>query len=201
MFDNGILDDIIYGNLPDKSCFWTLLQHDYMNARKEKFAFRRLDMDYHFCMCRHTDGFQHRYHMSENAYNNLVNILHPDIAPNEKQSKCSTGNNGPVSAKMVTCMGLRFMGGEKIKSLADTYGVSKRHADTSVQKFLDAVDYCAHQSLSTNLLPQSNDNKIKLANDWNKCSSAFGIFYAPHKSLTMSQTLVNTGAGIIKGLD
>ena len=72
-------------------------------------------------------------------------------------------------------MGLQLMGGEKIKSFTDTYGVSKRHADTSVQKFLDAVDYCAHPSLSTNLLPQSEDEKIKLANDWTRCSGAFGI--------------------------
>ena len=56
-------------------------------------------MDYHFSMCRHTDGFQLRYPMSENAYNNLVDILHSDIAPNEKQSKCSTGNNWPCQCQ------------------------------------------------------------------------------------------------------
>ena len=88
--------------------------------------------------------------------------------------------------------------------------MSKRHADTSVQKFLDAVDYCAHPPLSTNLLPQSEDEKIKLANNWNRCSDAFRIFYghlAPIDDwLCTTQMpddvpiLVNTGAGIIKGL-
>ena len=89
MFANGVLNDIIYGNLPDKSSFETLLQHDYMKIRQEKFLFKRLDMNYHFDMCRKTNDFQCRYHMSENAYSNLVDILMSDIAPDEKQARCS----------------------------------------------------------------------------------------------------------------
>ena len=114
MFHDGILNNIIYGNA---------------RLHQEKFLFKRLDMDYHFTMCKHTrKGFQSRYHMSVNAYSNLVNILHNDIAPNEIKLRNPTSNNDPVTAKMVTCIGLQFMGGEKVKSLADIYRISARHA-------------------------------------------------------------------------
>ena len=177
MFDNGILNDIIYGDLPDESCFKTLLQHEYTKQRKEKFTYKRIDMDYHFNMCRQTNGFQCRYHMTEKSYHHLVNILYCDIAPNEQQSRKSTSGNDPVTAQMVTCMGLRFMGGEKIKTLADAYGVSTRHTDTAVELFLKAVDESSNPLLSSDLLPKTTAEKIKLANDWNNCSGGLGIMY------------------------
>ena len=177
MFRNEILNNIIYGNL-DESCLNTLIQHDFARLHQEKFLFKRLDMNYHFTMCEHTiKGFQSRYHMSVNAYCDLVNLLHDDIAPNEMKSRNSTRNNEPLTAKMVTCIGLRFMGGEKVKSLADIYGISARHADRTVEKFLDAVDHSANPLLSYELLPRTPEEKAKLANNWNKCSGGFGIMY------------------------
>ena len=68
MFRNGILNNIIYGNL-DESYLNTLIQHDFTRLHQEKILFKCLDMDYHFTMCEHTvKGFQSRYHMSVNAY-------------------------------------------------------------------------------------------------------------------------------------
>ena len=123
MNGTGILHDIIYGNIPNESFYNTLVQHDCMQYRQEKFHFKRIDMNYHFEMCRQTNGFQCRYHMSENAYRGLVNILHDDISPNVERSRASTNGNSPISSEMVTCMRLRFMGGEKSESLAVVYGV------------------------------------------------------------------------------
>ena len=51
--------------------------------------------------------------MSEPSYFQLVDILRDDIAPNEKQSSNSTSGNSPITSEMVTCMGLRFMGGDR----------------------------------------------------------------------------------------
>ena len=51
--------------------------------------------------------------MSEKSYHHLVHILYCDIPPNEQQSRKSTLGNDPVTYQMVTCMGLRLMGGEK----------------------------------------------------------------------------------------
>ena len=53
--------------------------------------------------------------MSENMYRELLNILHDDITPNVKRSRASNNGNSPINSKMVTCMGLRFMGEEKSK--------------------------------------------------------------------------------------
>ena len=78
---------------------------------------------------------------------------------------------------MVTCMGLRFMGGEKSKSLADAYGVHIKSADRVIDKFLDVIDKSDEALLSTDLLPKTPLQKAKLANDWNKCSGGFGIMY------------------------
>ena len=87
MFRNEILNNIIYGNL-DESCLNNLIQHDFARLHQEKFLFKRLDMNYHFTMCENTiKGFQSRYHMSVNAYCDLVNLLHDDIAPNEMKSR------------------------------------------------------------------------------------------------------------------
>ena len=74
-------------------------------------------------------------------------------------------------------MGLRFMGGEKIKSLADAFGCHLRSTDRAVDKFLKAVDISPAEMLSTNLLPQDQFQKTNLANEWNVCSGAFGIMY------------------------
>ena len=95
---NGTLNKLVYGNL-DRNLYNTLLEHDCMKYHKEKFQFKRLDMMYHFNMCDRTKGFQSRYHMSENAYTSLVDILRHDIAPNEIKSQNSTGNNEPITKK------------------------------------------------------------------------------------------------------
>ena len=57
-YSNGIIDSIIYGNLSNQSSLDTLLQHDFMKARKEKFTFKRLDMNYYFAMCRQTNDYR-----------------------------------------------------------------------------------------------------------------------------------------------
>ena len=126
-------------------------------------------------MCRATEGFQTRYHMSENAYHQLVDILHDDIAPNEEKSRNSTGGNSPISAQMVTCMGIRYMGGEKTKSLADAYRCHIKSVDRVVNNFLDAVDFSEEAILSTDLLPKTESQKAKLADEWNACSGGFGV--------------------------
>ena len=52
--------------------------------------------------------------MSEDAYSGLVNILRDDITPSVKRSQASTNGNSPTNSEIVTGMGLRFMGGEKV---------------------------------------------------------------------------------------
>ena len=73
-------------------------------------------------MCEHTHGFQSCYHMSKQAFDRLCDIL--DIQVDEKKSRQSTKGNDPITSVMVVAIGLRFLGGEKPKSLADAFGTS-----------------------------------------------------------------------------
>ena len=75
--------------------------------RKAKYKYNRLDMKSHFEMCRHTSGFQRRYHMSERSFKRLLEILERDLHVDSKQSKNSTSGNAPITPKMKVAIGLR----------------------------------------------------------------------------------------------
>ena len=89
---NNVLDEIIYGTL-DVDIYKTCLTHDadlqkrtdgYIPGRQDKYYFPRIDMEQHFTMLRQTNNFQCRFHMSESAYENLVDILEDDMTVDEK---------------------------------------------------------------------------------------------------------------------
>ena len=71
---------------------------------------------------RHTKQFVSRYHMRESSFIKLVNLLRHDITVHKARSRASTGGNDPLYPKLVAATGLRFLGGEYPKSLADIYG-------------------------------------------------------------------------------
>ena len=77
---------------------------------------------------------------------------------------------------MIVAMGLRFMGGEKIKSIADIYHTSIRSVERVLDVFLEAVEESNHPFLSTDLLPTTEAERQKFAGEWAKRSRAFGIF-------------------------
>ena len=88
-----------------------------------------------------------------------------------------TGGNNPITPVMIVAIGLRFLRGEKPKSLADTFGTSISSIHRVVGHFLDAVDLCQHKFLSTDLLPVGYSDRIRVAREWGERSSAFGIFF------------------------
>ena len=145
--------------------------------RKSKYKYNRLDMKSHFDMCRHTSGFQKRYHMTEHSFQRLLKILEDDLQVNLKQSLNSTGGNAPITPEMKVAIGLRFMGGEKSKSLADIFGISLKSADRSIDNFLEAVDKSEHKDLSIDLLPEKEMDRNRMAVEWNQRSGAYHILY------------------------
>ena len=132
--------------------------------RRKKYKHDRLDMDRHFEMCELTNGFQRRYHMSRDAFDDLVRIL--NITVDEARSRNSTEGNEPISPVMIVAMGIRFMGGEEVKSIADIFGVSISSVDRVVALFLDAVESSANPMLSIDLLPISYQDRMKMAEEW-----------------------------------
>ena len=86
-------------------------------------------------MCRATDGFQWRFHMSEDSFQKLADILKDDLSINEAQSRRCTQGNAPITLEMVLAIGQRYMGGKHAKSLADIYGMHIKSAERVISKF------------------------------------------------------------------
>ena len=89
-------------------------------------------------MCLHSNGFQRRYHMTYPSFKRLVWIL--DIHVDEVRRRNGSNGNDLISSEMIVVIGLRFMGGEKMKSLADIFGTSQASIPRVINKFLLAVD-------------------------------------------------------------
>ena len=101
--------------------------------------------------------------MSFEAFNQLVDILH--IHVDELKSRQSTGGNDPIIPRMIVAMGLRYLGGEELKSIADMFGTSIGSANRVTNVFLDAVDRSVHQLLSINRLPTSYSDRVTVASE------------------------------------
>ena len=145
--------------------------------RRKKWRYKRLDIDEHFRMCLHTNTFSRRYHMSLESFEALVRILKIDISLDATKSMNSTSGNSPITPRMIVAMGLRYVGGEEVKSLADIFGMSIDSADRLINLFLKAVDSSKHHHLSIDMLPKSEMECQKLAMEWQQRSGAFHIFY------------------------
>ena len=103
-------------------------------TRLWKWEHRRLNWDDHLAELRHTRSFYSHYHMNEDSFNNLVDLLRPFIQVNEARSRASTTTtenpygNGPIYPELVVAVSLMYMGGEgSAKLLAGKYGMSKSH--------------------------------------------------------------------------
>ena len=171
-----------YGNFVKKHIYSSddiddlnFLKKTRKTKRRKKHRYNRLDLNEHFEMCRVTNGFQNRYHMSEQAYKKLVRIL--NIQVDEGKSKASTNGNEPISSEMIVAIGLRFLGGEKPKSLADIFGTSTSSINRVIDEFLNAVDISTHRDLSTDLLPKTEEDRMRIAEEWNERSDSLCSFF------------------------
>ena len=143
----------------------------------KKYRHQRINLNSYFDMCQETNGFQRRYHMSIDSFNTLVHILSKDITINVIKSLNSTSGNDPITKRMIVAMGVRYMGGEKIKSIADIFGTSFPSTNRVVNLFLEAVDKSTHSHLSIDLLPESDLERNRYAMEWNQRSDAFNLYY------------------------
>ena len=132
-----------------------------------------IDWNKHVEMLHHTCGFKSRYHMTEPSFNKLVDLLRPQLIGDELQSIRSNSGNDPITPEMIVGSGLRFLGGEHHKSIADIFGMSLTSAVRVVNIFLHAVDSNKRLALK---IPTTISELEKLADDWNALSSAFSLY-------------------------
>ena len=150
-----------------------LLLSNARQVRRIKWRHERIDWNTHLEMLWHTEDFQSRYYMSEPSFDKLVDLLRSQIKMDEKQSIRSSRGNDPITPEMTVGAGLRYLGGEYIKSIADIYGMSKKSVERLVNNFLNAV--CSNDELQIGL--HSTELELaKCAADSDSLSSAYGIF-------------------------
>ena len=115
--------------------------------------------------------FKARYHMTKTSFNTLVNLL--DITVDEQQSMRSTKGIEPITKEIVVACGLRFLGAEQYKSIADAFHMSDSSARRVVRMFIEAVNACDQLEIS---LPTHNELE-EVAIGFTAVSSADNAFH------------------------
>lgn len=86
----------------------------------------------------------------------------------------STSGNTPIFPELVCAIGLRFLGGEPVKSLEDIFGVDDSSVPRVIDKFFSAVRACEEIAIK---LPQNDAEREELARGFSSISGADGLFH------------------------
>lgn len=154
-----------------------IIYHVFSQRKKKrriKWMHDRLDWNDHVEKLRHTKTFESKLRMKESAFDELVDLLRPAIAVDEKRSVAGSNGNDPIYPEMMLSIGLRWLAGEVEKSLDEIHRVSFGTTHRIVSRFLFAVNTC--ESLAIRL-PTTDEELKKVADGFDKVSSAGGLFY------------------------
>jgi hypothetical protein len=179
MFTRGILHASKHGGVIDDDdedlpVIVQWLQQHQTQERSAKYRHHRIKWSEHLEMLQSTNGFQTRYHMTEESFNNLVDLLREYITGDYAKSQASTKGNDRISPELVVGAGLRLLGGEFYKSIADIYSVSIKSTERIVDLFLNAVLATPELELR---LPMIDEEIQKGIDDWAEHSSAGELLY------------------------
>ena len=146
------------------------------DKRSIKYKHNRINWNEHVEMLHHTGEFefQRRYHMTEESFNKLVEMLREDLMIDIVQSMRASGGNPPILPELVVACGLRSLGGVKRTEVADIFGMSITSAHRILHKFLDTVSRSPQLAIK---IPTTPEELKKCADDWNELSGAFGLYY------------------------
>ncbi len=128
----------------------------------------------HLYECRDS-GFANRYHMTYSSFQYLVHLLGEKIVIDETKSRNSTGDPMLyIPPEMVVAISLRFLGGEKEKSLEDIFGPRRPSIDRYLDLFFNA---CLTTTEIWLQFPKTKDELTAVAMGFNELSDAKGVFY------------------------
>lgn len=153
----------------------TFALHGFFDVkeREPKWYLPRLNWIDHVQREIHAKSFELKYHMRLDSFNKLVETLRPFLEVDKLQSVRSTGGRPPIAVELVVGMGLRYLGGELIKSLEDIFGAHQSYIRSYlIPKFLGAVD-----SVFSINLPTTTSAKQSLADEFSSLSTADGLFH------------------------
>jgi hypothetical protein len=157
--DDLLAIEMIYGEQP--------------STKRSKYQYPRIDWQDHLQEL-HAAGpneFHIRYHMSEDAFNRLVEVLGDSIQVNEIKSRASTKGNSPITPTMITAVGVRYLGGEYNKSLRDIFKVSPSSIKRMISIFLVSVLECKQLEIN---LPKTINDIVGVATGFDSISTAVG---------------------------
>jgi hypothetical protein len=77
--------------------------------------------------------------MTESSFNKLVDLLAPNLQVDEEKSRNCRAGIQPIDKRIIVAAGLRWLGGEPYKSLANIFYFSRSSARRVVARFMDAV--------------------------------------------------------------
>jgi hypothetical protein len=116
---------------------------------------------------RHTGEFIATYHMTEASSNKLADLLAQHLQVDAVKSRNCTAGIQPIDKRKIVAAGLRWLGGESHKSLAEIFHLSRSSAKRVVGRFIDAVIVNLQIGLPT------TDIKLEaIATGWTQKSSA-----------------------------
>jgi hypothetical protein len=174
----GALAKLIKGGLDDDEEAMFMIAQSMCASNKQermvKWYHERLDWDGHVEKLRHTGGFGSRYHMTEKSFVTLVDILRDRITVDFAQSMRSTSGNTPIYPELVCGVGIRYFGGDSLKTLSDVFGMSESSAERVMKMFLEAAFISEHPLLEIKL-PDCEDELNRVASEWSRRSMSFGL--------------------------
>lgn len=107
------------------------------------------------------------------SFNKLVNLLQEDITVDYKKSMNSTSGNSPITPEIIAGCGLRYLGGEAVKSLEDIFGIDDSSVPRVVDMFLEAVVACPDLQIK---LPTTMAKMEAVAAGFASTSTLDGLF-------------------------
>lgn len=99
-----------------------MMDDEEKKTRRPRLVRERLVWEGHVQEIERGGGFQTRYHMSLESFNHLVDILRGRVTIEPKMARVCCGQIIPP--QVVVGAGLRYMGGELVKSIADIFRLS-----------------------------------------------------------------------------
>lgn len=159
----------------DGNVFAAVIDHFDESKRRRaiKWTNTRLNWNEHVQRELHTKTFSSKYHMTLEAFNKLVGILRERVTVDFVKSMNNTQGNLPIYPELVVGMGLRYLGGELLKSLEDIFGVDDSSVNRCIDLFFDAIEENKELAIQ---LPTTTDKLEDLARGFNSLSNADGLF-------------------------
>ena len=166
LFKRGVLHALAQGFIADFMEYddkyeLVYLLHTYGELtgklrRLVKRKFNRIDWEYFAANhWGHFTEFLCQYHISEEAFDNLVDVLRPDIQVNYQMSRLGTGGETPIGPELIVTATLIFLGVDFPKSIADIFRCHRSSFHRIVKKCLKVVVNCNHTMLAIDLLEDS----------------------------------------------